>query len=165
MKSFQVSQEIHPELLIRPAGLNKSSFRSVIFISKKTKADKWFSCDSCPREPRSHRSSPHPPSSLRTPPVGYRGLETKLKGKIPRKRGVVRGCLTKGVDKFYAETVKRVSSWKKESVSRGGRLDHPTCSRKRVEIFPSKKKKKEEECSPYKITIYHINSQFYIENF
>lgn len=121
MKSFQVSQEIHPELLIRPAGLNKSSFRSVIFISKKTKADKWFSCDSCPREPRSHRSSPHPPSSLRTPPVGYRGLETKLKGKIPRKRGVVRGCLTKGVDKFYAETVKRVSSWKKESVSRGGR--------------------------------------------
>lgn len=146
-------------MLIRPAGLNKSSFRSVIFISKKTKADKWFSCDSCPREPRSHRSSPHPPSSLRTPPVGYRGLETKLKGKIPRKRGVVRGCLTKGVDKFYAETVKRVSSWKKESVSRGGGAIT------QLGDISLEKKKKEEECSPYKITIYHVNSQFYIENF
>lgn len=141
MKSFQVSQEIHPELLIRPAGLNKSSFRSVIFISKKTKADKWFSCDSCPREPRSHRSSPHPPSSLRTPPVGYRGLETKLKGKIPRKRGVVRGCLTKGVDKFYAETVKRVSSWKKESVSRGGGAITQLVLEKEWRYFPRKKKK------------------------
>lgn len=152
-------------MLIRPAGLNKSSFRSVIFISKKTKADKWFSCDSCPREPRSHRSSPHPPSSLRTPPVGYRGLETKLKGKIPRKRGVVRGCLTKGVDKFYAETVKRVSSWKKESVSRGGRgAITQLVLEKEWRYFP-RKKKKEEECSPYKITIYHVNSQFYIENF
>lgn len=146
MKSFQVSQEIHPELLIRPAGLNKSSFRSVIFISKKTKADKWFSCDSCPREPRSHRSSPHPPSSLRTPPVGYRGLETKLKGKIPRKRGVVRGCLTKGVDKFYAETVKRVSSWKKESVSRGGGgAITQLVLEKEWRYFPRKKKKKRKE--------------------
>lgn len=104
-------------------------------------------------------------TSLRTPPVGYRGLETKLKGKIPRKRGVVRGCLTKGVDKFYAETVKRVSSWKKESVSRGGGARSPNLFSKKSGDISLEKKKKEEECSPYKITIYHINSQFYIENF
>lgn len=90
-------------------------------------------------------------------PVGCRRRneigEEKFQGchALGKVRRGVRGCLTKGMDKFYAETVKRVSSGQREGKSRwmptgargvaciwrGGTIPRRVARLDRVKIFPS----------------------------
>lgn len=118
-----------PRFLIPPRRVNKRKERERVKVLEYSRpvldaCDRVsYDSSSLPSNSVSHRRQFVP--SLRTPRGIYRGRNevggkkeererekenAKAVGKV--RRGVLRGCLTKGVDKFYAETVKRVSSGK-----------------------------------------------------